>query len=274
MRNPQQIQPPKFSNSEIIQRAEELTKLYAKSIEPELALAFTSFDAVYSEIIYPEFEIELRENYDLGFDEDGIKILGEYDWMENVVYIDQVINEESGDPRRSFTLWHEVGGHAVLQGEWLRKEYARVTKDSRLVTTEVDITSQAVDVLERQANLFAANAGVPLWLLEYRMRQVYQPTRPFRFIGPSRYCLDVNGRCRYGNVRTFDDLCRFIAYYVKPSFGGMSTESIGYQVAKTYLIRDESTPKRPSPRLRRTQRRVQPQMAGFANIQQTLSGSY
>ena len=84
MTDPQQIQAPQFSNSEIIRRAEKLTKQFAKSIEPEIALLFTSFDAIYAEIIYPEFEIELRENYDLGFDEDGVKILGEYDWYENV----------------------------------------------------------------------------------------------------------------------------------------------------------------------------------------------
>lgn len=275
MTDPQQIQAPQFSNSEIIRRAEKLTKQFAKSIEPEIALLFTSFDAIYAEIIYPEFEIELRENYDLGFDEDGVKILGEYDWYENVAYIDQVINEESGDPRRSFTLWHEVGGHGVLQGDWLRKEHSRVAKNSRLVTTETSITGQTIDVLERQANLFAANAGIPLWLLEHRMREVFRPTRPFRFIGPSRYCLEVNGRCRYGDVKTFDDMCRFIAYYIKPSFGGMSTESIGYQVAKTYLVRDESSTKRSSTRLRRTQRRRQPQVVGaFTDVAQAMSGSF
>ena len=275
MRDSQQIQAPKFTNAEIIKRAEELTKRWARHVGPDIGLVLTSFDAIYNEIIYPEYEIKLKENCDLGFDEEGVKILGEYDWMENVAYIDQAINEETSDPRRAFTLWHEVGGHGVLQGDWLRKEQSRVSGNHRLVTTELSIKNQTIDVLERQANLFAANAGVPLWLLEYRMRQVYRPTRPFRFIGPSRYCLDVNGRCRYGDVSTFDDLCRFIAYYVKSSFGGMSSESIGYQVAKTYLVRDVSTRTRPNSRLRRTQKKRQPQViSAFSDVSQVLSGSF
>ena len=273
MRNPHQIRPPKFSNAEIILRAEELTKKFARSIEPEIASAYTSFDAIYQEIIYPEFEIEIREDCDLGFDENDAKILGEYDPQGNVVYIDQSISQNSNDPRRAFTLWHEVGGHGVLQGDWLRHEWNRISSRSRLVTTERSITDQTIDILERQANLFAANAGVPLWLLEHRMRQVFQPTRPFRYIGPSRYCLDVNGRCRYGYVESFDDLCRFIAYYVKSSFGGVSQECIGYQVGKTYLVKDVSRVV-PMPRFRRTQRKRQPQIIGaFPTVEQMVCGT-
>ena len=74
MRSPQKIRAPQLSRTEIICRADSLTKQFAKSIDPEIALVYTSFDAVYREIIYPEYEIEIQEHVDLGFDERGDKI--------------------------------------------------------------------------------------------------------------------------------------------------------------------------------------------------------
>ena len=96
--------------------------MFAKSIEPELALVSTSFDAIYSEIIYPMYEIEIKEIAISDLMKKAPKFLGEYDPFENTAYIDRIINEDSDDPRRAFTLWHEVGGHGILQGDWLRSE--------------------------------------------------------------------------------------------------------------------------------------------------------
>ena len=70
-----------------------------------------SFEAIYEQLIYPDYGIVLEDKYDLGYDNDGIKILGKYDSKENVAFIDRSVSEK--DPRRSFTCYHEVGGHAV-----------------------------------------------------------------------------------------------------------------------------------------------------------------
>ncbi len=233
------ITAPKLCNSEIIRIAEQLTIRYARLIEPELGLLYTGFDAIYREIIYPEFEIEIVEGEDLGFDENGEKILGSYDVQSNTAFIDLILSGNSTDPRRAFTLWHEVGGHGLLQGDFLRSQLS--SSSERLITTETSITNQTMNILERQANLFAASAGVPRWLLAHSIQRVFRPTRPFRFIGPSHYCLEVLGQCRHNLfVETFDELCQLIAFYIKPSFGGMSAECIGYQIAKTNFVVDET----------------------------------
>lgn len=92
-----------------------MSKKNAGLIEPETALCAISFSSVYDNVVYPQYEIIVEEGCDLGVDDEGQKILGEYDPLSNIAYIDDAISEESNDPRRTFTLWHEVGGHGVLQ---------------------------------------------------------------------------------------------------------------------------------------------------------------
>ena len=66
------IAPP-FSRQEIITLAESFTKRFAKAIEPEMALVYTEFDAIYERFIYPEYEVKIEEEVVLGFDETGEK---------------------------------------------------------------------------------------------------------------------------------------------------------------------------------------------------------
>ena len=109
-----------------------------------------------------------------------------------------------------------------------------------IVSTDLSMSSKAINKLERQANLFAANAGAPLWLVEYSMKRVLRLTRPFRYVGPSQYCFDVLGSCRNVQVNSFSHLCQLIGYYIRPTFGGISAECIGYQVAKSNWMINET----------------------------------
>lgn len=234
------VRPPKFSNSEIIEKAERLSKQYAMSVEPELALLATSFDAVYENVIYPNYGIELIETEDLGHDDDGQKILGEYCPLTNKAYIDVSLHPKSKDPRRAFTCWHEVGGHGVLQGDWLRKEMRRIGADRRIVTTEDSLDLTTSNILERQANLFASHAGAPTWLLNHAIRETYRITRPIRYCGPRRYCLDVNGHCQYYHVASFNDFCRVIALNIQWRFGWLSIEAMSYRIEASPFVIDET----------------------------------
>ena len=159
---------PKLS-SEIIAAAESLSLRYVEELR-DLALLGISFDRFYESVIYPDYGIVLEEECDLGFDAHGSKILGQFEPASNRVYIDASLSRSLQDPRRTFTLYHEVAGHGVLQGEWLRAEFGRVSQSGKLTTTEAMLDLKTVNVLERQANLFAAHVAAPRWLLNRTMR--------------------------------------------------------------------------------------------------------
>jgi hypothetical protein len=130
------IMPPPFSARQIIEQAEAIGEeaIWCLSrpplnLPPELF--HLSFDAAYNEFIYPKYDITLTEDQDLGIDDAGNKILGSFDPLDNAAFIDVSLSD---DPRRTFTCWHEVGGHGLLQGEWLRKELTRLRRVDRLIT--------------------------------------------------------------------------------------------------------------------------------------------
>ena len=176
-----QINPPPFSNRYIIEQAEDLgEKLIQTLALPPLGLPpaiwHISFDTAYNEIIYPTHGISLIEDADLGYDEQGQKIFGKYDPLENAAYIDVSLKN---DPRRAFTCWHEVGGHGVLQGGWLRRELGRLQRRGCLTTTETSMSFCTMNVMERQANLFAANAAAPTRFLVYALVDLLDLTHQF-----------------------------------------------------------------------------------------------
>jgi hypothetical protein len=238
----QRIKAPPFSDRRIVQTAEKLTKCYVRAVNPDPRLITINFDHVYENYIYPEYGIGLEEDCTLGYDETGNKILGRFDIETNVAYIDSEIGRSSHDPRRVFTCWHEVGGHGILQGEWLRQELSQLCRSRVVVTTDDAITGATLSTLDRQANLFAAHAAAPTWLLQIAVQETFNLTRPIRFIGPRKYCLSVNNATVYRDVETFDHLCQVVAHYIGWRFGGLSVEALGYRVAEAGFVTDGTRP--------------------------------
>jgi hypothetical protein len=236
--NQQEIEAPPFSDRRIAQTAEELTRNYVRTMNIHPAILTINFDHIYENYIYPEYGIALEEDCNLGYDEQGNKILGRFDVETNTAYIDTILRPESRDPRRIFTCWHEVGGHGVLQGEWLRRQLARSRRFRYVLTTEDSIDARTQYELDRQANLFAARAAAPTWFLQSVLQETYQAARPIRYVGPRRYCLSVNNATRYRDADDFDHLCRIVAYYVSWRFGGLSLEALGYRIAQVGFITD------------------------------------
>lgn len=175
------INPPPFSRQQIIRHATDLIRGYAHCVGKDFAMLGINFDIIFEEYIYPEYEIELVEDCDLGVDEDGEKVLGFFQPEFNRVFIDQSLK---GDPRRVFTCWHEVGGHAVLQGDWLRKEINRVGMVREIVTTAPMLSPQAEGTLERQANLFAAHAAAPAGFVSYAIQETFGAPSTFHVYRP------------------------------------------------------------------------------------------
>lgn len=235
------IRAPKFRPAQIIQSAKRLSRQYAEKVGLRLVLAGgLTFESVHKHFILPYYGIQLIEDIDLGVTGDGKKILGQYDVENNIAYLDSCMNRDKGDPRRVFTCWHEVGGHGILQGDWLRSELRRIDRNPMIVTTETSITPQTTAVLERQANLFAAHAAAPHWLITHAVQRTFQLSRPFRFIGPGVYCFDVGSGTRYRDIGSFGELCRVIAHYIHGYFGGLSKEALGYRIEESRIAIDQT----------------------------------
>jgi hypothetical protein len=238
------IPAPPFSKGQIISMAGELIAEHVRVVgRKEILSQGLSFNQVYETVIYPKYEIEIVEDEDLGVDEDGKKILGCFDIEHDRAYIDPSLARERSDPRRTFTLWHEVGGHGVLQGEWLRAQLSARKHGGRLVTTEESLSSATQQRLERQANVFAAHASAPAWLVDTAIALIFQPTKPFVYFRPGYYWLDMRGSQRRFRVSSFEDLCCLIAKEIKHKFDGLSTESLSYRVAESrQLVNRASAP--------------------------------
>ena len=232
------LRPEILETSEIQERAEQLTLAYAEQVGLEVARLGINFQVVYEEVIYPDFGIELQEGLDLGFDDSGKKLFGRFLPMENIVQIDRIISDDPKHPQRAFTYWHEVGGHGVLQGDWLRKQLKLHGGSSCIATTEDSLSFDVISALERQANVYAARAGAPNWLLYHVVNETMDLSRPIRYIGPSKYTLQIQGRTETVNVKSFEHLCWIIGKQIQFRFGWLSAEALGYRIAETSMVKD------------------------------------
>ncbi len=230
------MKAPPLRNDEIVGRAESFIDEFAKLRGGRRGLLTQGlqFDRVYEEFVYPNYGIVLDEKKALGVDETGRKILGYFEPSTNTAFIDVSLRD---DPRRTFTLWHEVAGHGILQGDWLRSQI-----ECGVVTTEQDLSPDTIDVLERQANLFATHAAAPSWLVDAMIVRVFHPTKPFLYFGPCTYWLEANGRSSPYHIFSFDDLCQTIAWRMQEYFGNLSKEALGYRVRDSGWVRDKSLP--------------------------------
>jgi hypothetical protein len=198
-----------------------------------------SFELIYEDILYPEYEIDFEDDCDLGCDADGEPILGEYDPDKNHICIDRALRNmaELNGRKRIFTIWHEVA-HAILHRTWLRAEASRLGV-KKLVETELSLEPDVESKIERQANLFAAHAAAPTWFLDYVLRETFGlRNRSLRYTAPGRYCLYVRGADLFYEVSSFGNFCALIAYHIRNRFGGLSVEALSYRVAQSRYVLD------------------------------------
>lgn len=236
---PASIAPPRLTRGDITAAADRLIKRYIEFVGSNRVHRIgISFDEVYETVIYPEFEIELVEDRDLGFTEGGKKILGAFDVFANRAYIDASLSIGTGDPRRAWTCWHEVGGHGILHGRFLRDSSDSAMADRRLVTTADSLGPGAIQTLERQANFFAANASAPKWLVQHMMVETFRLDRPFRYIGPGFYDFEVRGSYVKREASSFEEFCCIIARWIRHRFWGLSVQSLGFRVKESEFAVD------------------------------------
>lgn len=236
-----QINAPPYSRSEIIRTAEDLIRRYVAAVGREKILQYgMCFKDLYEHVVYPDFEIELIDGEAIGIGDAGGKNLGLFDVEGNTVFIDNSIGPHSGDPRRTFTLHHEVLGHGVLHGPWLRSDIKRLRQAPFFVTTEASLDPAVMNTLEQQANLLAAHTSAPAWLIEAAIILCFRPTKPFVYFEPCEYWLDVRGQNRRYHVGSFNELCRLVAFHIRGKFDGLSIESLSYRVRECRWMADRS----------------------------------
>lgn len=188
------------------------------------------FNEAYDAIIYPRYEIILDCNTYLDGDNDDDEILGQYLPKDNVAIINKTLID-SNDPRRVFTTVHEVVGHGILHGDYLRK----TGRDfPALFSTEKSMRLMD-NTFEAQANTMAAHFISPLGLVLALFKKVFGTWDKIRYTGPGKYRLNVNGMSRSVWAQSPYQLAWQVAIRLKQYFGGLSTESLMYRVLEVAI---------------------------------------
>lgn len=220
--------PEPMSKLQILNKAHQFWLEYVGEVGREHVLnCGVNFDEVYDTVIYPKHEITLVRDEDLGVDDFGNPILGRYIPKEKTALVDNKLFE-SRDPRTTFTEWHEVAGHGILQGEFLRKTQS---KNQKLYTTEKGINPLGFEnAFEWQANTFAANVAAPKCYVYCIYVKLFGMRRKIRYNGPGRYSLIFNNMFWPIYVGSPLNLAWKIAKRIRHYFWGLSIESLAYHV--------------------------------------------
>jgi len=212
---------------------------YVQEVGPEHVLNYgVDFNEFYDALIYPQYEIELVRDQTLGVADDGSPILGEFLPKDNTALVDKSLFE-TGDHRLIFTASHEVIGHGILHGPFLR-EHAK--KYPKLLSTErsTGLTASSFDwrqmnTFERQANAFAAHVIAPCTYIWCLWVKLFGTRRKMRYCGPGRYHLTFKDMSLPVHINSPFQLAWIIAKKMQHYFWGLSAQCISYQVAEAVI---------------------------------------
>ncbi len=226
-------EPEPMSDPQIVDRAQDLFQEYVRVVgEKHIATCGMDFENIYDVLIYPKYEIAM-EKEDLGQDDDGTEILGEFLPKDNVALLSKNLFE-TGDPRKVFTQIHEVIGHGVLHGPFLRKnanKYSRLCTTAGTIDDGVDVFSSNVfNTFESQANTFAVSFFIPIQYLTSLYCRLARTKRQFRYTGPGRYGFYFHGRDFSRYAASPYQAAWIIAKQMEHYFWGLSTECLAYRV--------------------------------------------
>lgn len=230
--------PVPLSNREIEGLANRLFGMLIQQVGQSYLLRFgLRFSDFYERVVLPTYGIVLHERCRLG---SHGSTLGQYWISENAAKIDETLAAERNDPRRTFTLYHEVFGHGVLQGNWLRLQRQFPNREEPLVDNQSTLDFRNREALERQANAMAGFSAAPMWLVDRQLCHRLQLSKMLVYHGPGPYCLGSANNSRRFVVESFDDYCRCCARIIQPYFDGLSVEALGYRVRRSALVADRT----------------------------------
>ena len=221
--------PEPMSKLQIQEKAHRFWLEYVREVGPEHVLSHgVDFDEMYDSVIYPRYEITFVKDEDLGVDDFGEPILGRFIPKDNTALVDKKLYEIR-DPRTVFTEWHEVVGHGILQGPFLRKN---ARENPRLFTTPkgISLLENTFNTFEWQANVFAANVAAPKSYVYCIYAKLFGSQRKIKYCGPRRYSLIFNNIFWPVYAGSPLNLAWKIAKRIRHYFWGLSIETIAYQV--------------------------------------------
>ena len=218
------ISAERMSECEVVDRADRFWwKVLGEFGKGYILTHGLSFDDAYDAVIYPQYEVILEKNVDLGVDDFGVPILGQYLPKEMTALVDRKI-VATDDPRLSFVSWHEASGHGVLQGKYLKECSGKIRK-----LYDTDPSMRLIEnAFESQANLFARHTAAPIPLVWVAFKRVFGISRKIPFCGPGVYML--NGRKEYAESPI--ELAWKVAQRMRHYFGGLSAECLAYQLIR------------------------------------------
>jgi hypothetical protein len=202
-----------LSKKEVMETAYKIFRLYVYEMGWTGEYDYkVNLKDIYDSVIYPEYEFDLRTDINLGYLQDE-RVLGKTIPNDRIILIDPSINQESKDPRYTFTFSHEIG-HAIMHSK--NKQYFRCTNSS---------ISNEKDLFEVQANIFAQNLIMPYPLVKYRLYKYYRKEN-FIYTGKGRYGFNSSLR----TVDSLMDYCRQLASPLTSFFSNISKESFAYAI--------------------------------------------
>lgn len=228
-----------MSKVQIWQRAFEVYLEYVREVGAEHVLRHgVSFDELYDAVIYPKYEVILDRNEYLDVDDEGVPILGEFLAKENVALVDRKLFENS-DPRTVFTECHEVIGHGILHGPFLRKNARKYPKlystEKGMGLTKGGFDWRTLNTFEWQANAFGVNVLAPRNFVYCICIKLFDLKHKINYRGPGCYHICLNNTKFTFYIYSVKELAWKIARLMKHYFGGLSSESLSYQVLEVAI---------------------------------------
>ena len=228
-----------MSEQGIKDRAHTVWGEYVREVGPEYVLSHgIFFDEMHDAVIYPKYEIIFDKSEDLGLDDDGVPILGKFLPKENVALVDRKLFA-TADPRRVFTQYHETTGHGILHGPFLRKnarKYPKLYSTERSIgLSENGFDWKQMNTFEWQANMFAANVAAPRTYVLCMWKKLFGMNRKLIYQGAREYSLTFNDKSSLVNVHSPLKLAWVIAKKMQLYFGGLSAQSLAYQVLEVAI---------------------------------------
>lgn len=172
---------------------------------------------MYDSVLYPEYGIILKTNFDLG-EYEGRKVLGKSIFNEKTILIDKSITNKN-NPEIALIIAHEVA-HLLIHTE----------QDTLHPYTAEKTIFNEYFLNEMCADHFARNLIMPSEFVAYRFIQLYGMQTVYT--GPGDYCINQTSV----SILSLLDFCQKLAEPLTHYFSNVSKDELGYRLRS--LIKD------------------------------------
>lgn len=237
---------PRLSKHEIRQIAQHHTNRFEQVVGSQtIAAEGFAFSLFYEQYAKPLLGVRLIDGVDIDQPDDGSEVLGRYIPSLDLIQISTIVGPGSADPRRAFTLWHEMG-HAILHSYFKdRRLLGRETQSPRSTTSD-HAAGRCNGDAEWQANVIAGMLGAPARWLRFAVYTALNCDKSIIFTSPTTYTIGRD-HCSRVWCDSVDELAEAVARRIALRFGGLSVQSIAIQLKEERFVCSADTLCRRSP---------------------------